>query len=238
MKRSKIISILIVVATLGLLISSFIPTVAACRGNRKVTKRPIEDWLINNWFVGGHRDFETNIIIWPHRIHTGPDSFYSVPISDCSYDGYIIERSLKDNKLSITVCLKVDDAPFYVTLHPYPPFIPVFTGIMHYRWFFNFIIDLESYPEDHFDEYGNVLFDFLFTYLFNPDEMGVDLEYIFLYSCGEGVFLESWNSWEAGQTAKMNVMMFYLWKGEFLNHPKYNLYGLGGLVAIDYTSFW
>ena len=138
MNRSKLLPKLLILVSVGLLI--FIPAVAAWQGSRKTTVRPIEDWLIANADVGGHIDFDKNIYIFPQGAPWFPDF---VPISDCLYDGYILERSLKDNKLSITVYLKVEDILFYVGLMPFIPFneILVFKGIMQYRWIFNFIID-------------------------------------------------------------------------------------------------
>ncbi|MFW9773085.1 MAG: hypothetical protein ACFFFB_25380 [Candidatus Heimdallarchaeota archaeon] len=241
MNSSKIIPKLIVLTTVGILICSFIPIVIASEGKGRITTRPIEDWLIPNnsdidLAVGGWLDFETWLVIWPHLVDPAaflnPPTPSCMPILSCSYTGFILQRELNDNKLSITINLHVEDVPFYVCLNP---LTPIFNGDMDYTYHFKFLIDLNLYPEFLFDEFGNVMFAPWYMYVYFPDMMGTELVSIHLNGEGEGSFLESWNSWEAGDIGKMKVNNILLIKDDFKqDHPNYNLYGLNELLPVAF----
>ena len=134
MNRSKILPKLILLTTLGILIFSFIPAVAASEGKGKVTERPIDDWLVPNhaWFWWGEdnwgfADFvspDSGFVCkagfpWPKAGYFPPwindflDEICLVE-GETTFDGRITERVLKNGEALITLHLEVKNAPLTV----------------------------------------------------------------------------------------------------------------------------
>ena len=136
MKKS---SKLIVLATLGILIFGFIPTVAA---SGATTKRPLEDWLdpnyaffswgAQNWAFADFGNPDNNLVCkmglpWPKSgLDWSPflnDMVYEngLVVGDTIIKGKITERVLADGQALITLNLDVKNAP--LTVYDFSEFI-------------------------------------------------------------------------------------------------------------------
>ncbi len=238
MEKSKIkrIALLVIVITV---IFSFIPVAVAHRGKRKVKIRPIEDWLIANNLVddmpmGYMVDFDRNLAIEPHLIDPSypPFGYYKPPLT-CDYDGFVSERMLKDNRVLVSVNLRVKDAPFYVFIpaESIPSSTPILSGEMDYVYQLRFTIDLTTLGDNDFDENGNIKYMPWWWYVW----VTFTLESVLICGRGSGEFVNPYDSWEVGDTAKMNTIHYLVIVGEDYSgsNPNYNLYGLNGITLVD-----
>ncbi|MFX0076263.1 MAG: hypothetical protein ACFE96_12535 [Candidatus Hermodarchaeota archaeon] len=240
MEKLKIKRIVLVVLVISVFLS-LIPAATAFGGRKNATKRPIEDWLVANNLVddmpmGGMEDWDKSLLIWPHMIDPSyaPYGYYLPPL-ECDYDGFIMEKKRKDNILSVTVNLRVKDAPFFITTWQpggIPNHTPIFTGTMDYIYQLRFTIDLDEY--EFFDEDGNVVYLAWWWYVWEF----FTLESVFLCGIGSGEFVNDFGSYEAGDTASMHTIHYMKVIEDYTGpNPKYNLYGLNGLILIDNINF-
>ena len=138
MNRSKILPKLILLATVGILILSFIPAVAASEG--MVTERPIEDWLDpnytaypwgeENWVMSDFGSPYTNLVCklgfpWP-KAGFGPwvndmEDENGMVLGDTIINGHITERELDNGQALITLHLEVKNGP--LTVYDFDDFI-------------------------------------------------------------------------------------------------------------------
>jgi hypothetical protein len=237
--KSKRVVLVVLVVSVFL---TLIPVATAFGGRGNFTKRPIEDWLIANNLVddmpmGGMQDWEENLLIWPHMTDPSYEPWgYYLPPLECDYKGYIIEKKGKDNILSVSVNLRVKDAPYFITIPSesgsIPESTPLFTGLMDYVYQLRFTIDLDEY--EFFDEDGNVIYLAWWWYVW----VFFTLESVFLCGSGTGEFVNDFGSYEAGDTAKMNTIHYMKVVEDYTGpNPNYNLYGLNGLILIDNIIF-
>lgn len=251
---------LALLTTVAILLLCFIPAVQA-----KTTKRSIDNWVVPEIFadpygINPHSlgwANEADLAIWPHNFPLWlPDPF--VPIWDCtSYDGYVLEREVKGNKLAVTVYLKVTGVPFTLTrwieFDPPPndpPFgyqLPIFTGMMHYIFKVNFILDLDMYWDEFAffnDWYGFYPEGYEFESI--PYMPLVFYAYGWVSSCefgsihfngaGTGEFIESYDGWEVDDSAKVRVNEIGMFDKDFKpDHPKD--YGEFGFWPVEFIFF-
>jgi len=234
--KIKRLALLVIVITV---IFSFIPAAVAHKGRRKIKIRPIEDWLMANNLVddqpmGYMVDFERNLGIQPHLIDPSyePYGYYRPPMT-CSYDGFVVERKLKDNKVLVSVNLRVKNATFYVFIPagPIPASTPLLFGVMDYIYQFRFTIDLNTLEDNDFDEDGNIIYMPWWWYVW----VTFTLESVLICGSGSGEFVNPYDSWEVGDTAKMHTIHYLVIVGEDYSgsNPNYNLYGLNGITLVD-----
>ena len=233
---------------------SFIPAVQA-----KTTKRSIEDWLVPVPGINGHAMAyanEADLAIWPHNWPLWLAETF-VPIWDCTYDGYVLEREVKGNKLAVTVSLHVTGVPFTLTrwieFDPppnEPPLgyqLPIFKGMMHYTLKVNFILDLDLY-EIEFASFNDFYGFYPEGYEFEsiPYLPLVFYAYGWVSSCefgsihfngaGTGEFLESYDGWEVDDSAKVKVHEISMFDKDFKpDHPKD--YGEFGFWPVEFIFF-
>ena len=235
---------LFVLIVVVFVVFSIIPAASAYSG-KKVKVRSIEDWLLANNLdndppMGGMPDWDKELIIWPHLLDNSysPAGFYKTPLS-CSYNGFIIEKRLKDNIILVSINLHIKDAPFLIVtsfVGDLPSSIPIFRGKMDYYYQLQFTIDLETVGPDGYDENGNIKYQpwwwyvwFLFT-----------LESVSLVARGSGEFLTSYQGWEEGDTAKMNTIVIFKVVGPDYtgNNPYYNFnQGLYEIPLVNRIDF-
>jgi len=237
MKRQNIDKKLIVVAIVGILMFSFIPLVAAGEGTGKVTKRPIEDWLAPVVLhpLGAMPDYDNGILIWTFL--DDPTIPHWASALDYDPEGFVFERELKNNIMLITVNMRVKDAPFYITslVTPIPIATPIFCGVMDFTYELKFTIDLNTLGPDDYDENGNIIYHTWDYYVWN---LGA-LESVFLCGHGSGEFLNSYDGWEEGDTAKMHTINNIVVVGEEYTgpNPYYNFLGLFEIVLVTNINF-
>lgn len=237
MKRQNINKKLILLTIVGILMFSFIPFVAAGKGNGGVTKRPIEDWLapVTTIPLGAMPDYDKGLLIWPFL--DDPTIPHWASALDYDPEGFVSERELKNNIMLITVNMRVKDAPFYITsfMVPIPSAIPLFKGVMDFTYELKFTIDLNTLGPDDYDENGNIIYhtwDYYVWYLGT-------LESVLLCGHGSGEFLNSYDGWEEGDTAKMHTINNLVVVGEDYTgpNPYYNLQGLFEIVLVTNINF-
>jgi len=131
MKKTKII----LVATLGICMLSFMPAVVG-----KANVRPISDFTATNDNVAAWGDPESNLIIAPHGGFMLPET-----IADCIHIGSVLERELKDGRILYKINLHVKGALMAILWNqPYwPSFPPIFIGEMDYYFTTTIIVDGE-----------------------------------------------------------------------------------------------
>jgi hypothetical protein len=211
----------------------------AHRGKGKINIRPIEDWLIANNLVddqpmGYMVDFDRNLAIQPHLIDPsyGWYGYYRPPMT-CSYDGFVLERKLNDNKVLVSVNLRVKNATFYVLIPsgPIPACTPILFGVMDYIYQLRFTIDLDTLGTDDFDADGNIIYMPWWWYVWET----FTLESVLICGSGSGEFVNPYDSWKVGDTAKMHTIHYLVIVGEDYSgsNPNYNLYGLNGITLVD-----
>jgi hypothetical protein len=130
MKKMKKKTKIILLATLGICLFSFMPVVVG-----KANSRPISDYTATNYYVGGWLDPESNIIIYPHGFWV---AFGYEVISDCIHSGSILERDLKDGRILYQVNLHVKGAWILVA---YFQDRLIFVGEMNYTFTATVIVD-------------------------------------------------------------------------------------------------
>ena len=237
MKRQKINKKLTLLAIVGILTFSYIPFVAAGNGNGRVTKRPIEDWLapVTDIPLGAMPDYDNGILIWPFL--DDPTIPHWASALDYDPKGCVIERELKNNILLVTVKMRAKDVPFYITsfMLPIPDAIPIFSGVMDFTYELKFTIDLDTLGPDDYNEEGNIIYhtwDYYVWELFT-------FESVFLCGQGSGKFLNPYDSWDEGDTAKMHIISSMVKAGEDYTgpNPYYNLQGLFEIVLVSSINF-
>jgi hypothetical protein len=108
MKRAKII----LLATLGVCMFSFIPTVLGA-----ANVRPISDFTDTNDYTGvaAWLDPESNLIVFPHGFYVTPPG--TEKITDCIHHGSVLERDLKDGRILYKVNLHVKGAMMLIAYY-------------------------------------------------------------------------------------------------------------------------
>jgi hypothetical protein len=231
MKHTKLSQKILLSAIFGIMIFSFISTVAAC--DRRVIKRPIGDWLapvellppgVPRLPMGGMPDWDNGLLIWPFL--DDPATRHWASALDYNPRGSVLGRELKNNMMLVTVKMHVKGAPFYIrslTTDFSNPLDNIFSGSMDFSYELKFTIDLTN-PE-HYDEDGNIVFHTWKYYVFDG---GGTFKSVFLCGHGTGQFLNPYGSWEEGDTGKMHVISYMVAVGPDYTGPKpyYNLNGL------------
>ncbi|MBY8987148.1 MAG: hypothetical protein KGD61_01750 [Candidatus Lokiarchaeota archaeon] len=216
---------------------SFIPFVAAGEGSGKVTKRPIEDWLapVVEHPLGGMPDWDNGLLIWTFL--DNPSIPHWASALDYDPEGFVSERELKNNILLVTVKMRAKDVPFYITslVTPIPDAIPIFYGAMDFTYELKFTIDLDTLGSDDYDENGNIIYHTWDYYVWDL----LNFESVFLCGHGSGEFLNSYDSWEEGDTAKMHVISNIVAVGEDYKgpNPYYNWLGLFEITLVSNINF-
>ncbi len=239
MKRQNINKKLTFLAIVGILMFSVIPFVAAGNGSGRVTIRPIEDWLApvveGDLPLGAMPDYDNGLLIWTFL--DDPTIPHWASALDYDPKGCVIERELKNNILLVTVKMRAKDVPFYVTNFalPIPSAIPIFSGVMDFTYELKFTIDLNTLGADDYDENGNIIYHTWDYYVWN---LGT-LESVFLCGHGSGEFLNSYDGWEEGDTAKMHTINNIVVVGEEYTgpNPYYNFLGLFEIVLVTNINF-
>ena len=237
MKRKNINKKLILLAIAGILMFSVIPFVAAGNGSGRVTTRPIKDWLapVATMPLGGMPDYNKGLIIWTFL--DDPAIPHWASALDYDPKGCVIERELKNNILLVTVKMRAKDVPFYITslITPIPIATPIFCGLMDFTYELKFTINLDTLGSDDYDENGNIIYhtwDYYVWELFT-------LESVFLCGHGSGEFVNSYDGWEEGDTAKMHTINNIVVVGEEYTgpNPYYNFLGLFEIVLVTNINF-
>jgi hypothetical protein len=244
--KTKLSQKILLSAIFGIMIFSFISTVAAC--DRRVIKRPIGDWLapvellppVLNLPLGGMPDWDNGLLIWaflenPATLHWASPLAYNP-------QGCVLERELKNNMMLVTVKMHVNGAPFYIrslTTDFSNPLDNIFSGNMDFSYELQFTIDLTTLdPEDpeDYDEDGNIVFHTWKYYVFGG---GGTFKSVFLCGHGTGQFLNSYGSWEEGDSGKMHVISYMVAVGPGYTglNPYYNLNGLYEIPLVSNIHF-
>jgi hypothetical protein len=238
MKHTKLSQKILLSAIFGIMIFSFISTVAAC--DRRVIKRPIGDWLapvellppgVPRLPMGGMPDWDNGLLIWPFL--DDPATRHWASALDYNPRGSVLGRELKNNMMLVTVKMHVKGAPFYIrslTTDFSNPLDNIFSGSMDFSYELKFTIDLTN-PE-HYDEDGNIVFHTWKYYVFDG---GGTFKSVFLCGHGTGQFLNPYGSWEEGDTGKMHVISYMVAVGPDYTGPK-PYYNLNGLYEIPLVS--
>jgi hypothetical protein len=136
LKKTKLFTSLMTVATIGLILVLFSCSVQAAG----TIKRPIEQWEGEE--IVGWADPVSGLTIHPHAVEWSMDGFpfnfiywEHLSIFDCqSYHGFINERVVDDETTLITIHVTVKGVPFmifpYEDGYVYSP--PLYYGMMHY----------------------------------------------------------------------------------------------------------
>ena len=186
MKKTKIVFL----ATIGICLLSFIPSVAA-----PANVRPIEDFTATNDYVAAFLDPESNLIVFPHGFFVAPGVEV---ISDCEHHGSVLERDLKDGNIMYKIDLHVKGAYMLVGDYGINPF--VFEGEMDY----SFTVTIILYD----GVYGGPVPNLLLIWF--PDAFGLE-EPIgegvssHITASGTGTFLVDAFGYTAGDTAKVKM---------------------------------
>ncbi len=237
MKRQNINKKRILLVMVGILMFSCIPFVVAHAGNGGVIKRPIEEWLapVIDIPLGAMPDYDNGILIWTFL--DDPTIPHWASALDYDPKGCVIERELKNNILLVTVKMRAKDVPFYITsfMLPIPDAIPIFSGVMDFTYELKFTIDLDTLGSDDYNEEGNIIYHTWDYYVWDL----LNFESVFLCGHGSGQFLNSYGSWEEGDTAKMHVISFIVAVGEDYTgpNPYYNWLGLFEITLVSNINF-
>ena len=149
MKKTKII----LLATLGLCMLSFIPAALGAANSR-----PIADFTDNNDHVAGYWSPQSGLIIFPH----GARWLGLEKIDDCDISGSVLERDLKDGRILYKVNLHVKGALMWIFWDQKIPVFeePIFIGEMDYYFTTTLIVEgnLGDPVPNYFDViFGNIL---------------------------------------------------------------------------------
>ncbi|MFX1430957.1 MAG: hypothetical protein ACFFCY_12415 [Promethearchaeota archaeon] len=133
MKKTKII----LITTLGICMLSFIPAVLG-----KADCRPIEDFTATNSNILAYVDPESGLLVVPHGLWWLPDP---ETIADCDYDGFVLERDLKDGRILYKINLHVKGALMLIFWgqEGWYLFPPIFVGEMDYYFTTTIIVEGE-----------------------------------------------------------------------------------------------
>lgn len=218
---------------------SLIPAATAYRGKENVNIRPIEDWLTpvveGDIQLGGMPDWDDDLCIWAFL--DDPVTFHWVSALDYNPKGYVLERVLENNIMLVTVKMLVKGAPFYIRTSPLDFFagIDIFRGYMDFTYELKFTIDLNTLGPDDYDEDGNIIYHPWYYYVW---QLG-NFESVFLCGHGSGEFLNSFDDWEEGDTAKIHTINNIVKVGEDYTgpNPYYNFLGLFEITLADNINF-
>jgi hypothetical protein len=243
MKRTKLSQKILLSVIFGIMIFSFITTVAASEG--RVIKRPIEDWLAAVELLppedpklplGGMPDWDKGLFIWPFL--DDPTAFHWVSALDYNPQGCVLERKLKDNIMLVTVKMHVKGAPFYIRTASNDFFAAtdIFCGYMDFSYELKFTIDLTTLEPEDYDEEGNIIFHTWNYYVWLGGGIFVS---VFLCGHGTGQFLNPYDSWEEGDTGKMHVISNIVAVGPDYTgpNPYYNMLGLNEILLVSNIHF-
>ena len=205
LKKTKII----LFATLGVCLFSFIPTVLGAANNR-----PITDFTDTNDNVAAWADPESELIIFPHGWYiygfpSGPQS-----IADCIVSGSVLEKDLKDGLIMYKVNLHVKGALMVVA--NFTDGTILVEGEMEYL----FQVTLIIYDGVLGDPVPNLL-EIWFPGIFLPpgtDPIG-EVTFSHLTGRGTGTFLVDALGFTAGDAVNVKVNQVGLTKPE--GHPFY-----------------
>lgn len=204
MKKTEIKK-LILIATLGMCIISFLPAVVG-----KADTRPISDFTDTNDYTGvaAWADPVSNLVIFPHGFWVTPPigepPLVSELISDCEHHGSVLERDLEDGRIMYRINLHVKGAFMWVGdwgVNPY-----VFEGVMDYN--FQAVVIVEGV-------FGGPVPNLLDVWFSGTGEA----PYSHITGSGTGTFLVDAFGFTAGDTANVEVNQVGLSKPE--GHPFY-----------------
>ncbi len=240
MKKS--IKNLIVLATIGICIFSFIPAVAASQG--RVIERPLDDWLDpnyafypwgeENWVMADWGSPYNNLLCkmgYPMpKAGIGPwvndmEDENGLVMGETIIDGYITERELNNGQALITLYIDVKNAP--LTVYDGSEFISYCLG------------ETMNEPQAVLGAGIDGYIDFKLIYKFFIPEPGLDLptiwpsfnNYISINIIGTGFGTLTEHAVElgfaenAGATGMVRLHQIALFKPDFKEgHPKYDPY--------------
>jgi len=199
MKKNKIKKI-ILLATLGICLLSFMPAVVG-----KADSRPISDYTATNYYVAAWVDPVSNLIIFPHGFWV---AFGVEVISDCIHSGSVLERDLKDGRIMYKINLHVKGAYMVVGDYGINPYI--FEGEMDYSFTVVIIVD---------GVYGGPVPNLMDIWFFGA---AGEVPYSHITGRGTGTFLVdtevAGQSFIAGDTAKVKLNQVSI--GKPLDHPQ------------------
>jgi len=208
-KRTKLLTSLTTVASIGLLLIFFSSSVLAV-----ATTRPISDFTDTNDNIAAWLDSESGLIIFPHGWYiygfpSGPES-----IADCMPSGTVLEKELKDGQMMYKVNLHVKGA-LMVVADSISGTVLV-EGEMEYL----FQVTIIVYEGAIGDPVPNLL-QIWFPAIFLPPGADPIGEGIFshLTGSGTGTFLVDALGFSAGDSVNVKVNQVGLTKPE--GHPFY-----------------
>jgi len=182
MKKTK----LILLATLGICMLSFIPAVAA-----KADVRPISDFTDTNDYTGvaAWLDPVSNLIIFPHGFWvTDPGTDL---ITDCEHHGSVLVKELKDGRIMYKINLHVKGAYMLVGDYGINPY--VFEGEMDYNFQATIIVE---------GELGDPVPNLIDIWFFGA---AGETPFQHITGSGTGTFLVDAFGYTAGDTANVKV---------------------------------
>lgn len=176
MNRTKLMTSMMTVATIGLILVLFSNSVQAVG----TIKRPIDDWAGGKIFFMGEEydvsctawvDPESGLWVWPHA-----DTWFMAPgldginflfwgyklLDQCPHHGIITERVVDEEHVIISINLHASEVPFLVFTQDvtgpylYPPsYEPIYKGIMSYSFECKILFNTEMLNE-WFAEHGRL----------------------------------------------------------------------------------
>ena len=176
MNRTKLMTSIMTVATIGLILVLFSNSVQAAG----TIKRPIDDWAGGKIFYmdtefevscTAWSDPESGLWMWPHA-----DTWFMAPgldginflfwgyklLEDCPHHGTITERATDDEHVLISINLHASEVPFMVFTedftgtYEYPSsYAPIYKGIMSYNFECKILFNTEMLNE-WFAEHGRL----------------------------------------------------------------------------------
>jgi len=188
MKKTKII----LLATLGICMLSFIPAALGA-----AETRPISAFTDTNDSVAAWSNFESGLTVFPH-------GFYILPgyesIADCDPEGSILVKDLKDGRILYKVNLHVKGASMFVVQAMYGM---IFVGEMDY----NFQATMIVYDGELSDPVPNLIMIW-FPEFFGIDPIG-EGTFSHITGSGTGTFVNDTAAIEfgfaPGATAKLKI---------------------------------
>ena len=203
MKKTKVKKI-ILLATLGMCIISFMPAVVG-----KADSRPIKDFTDTNNDVAMWADPQCELVLYPH----GPPQV----ITDCIHSGSVLERDLKDGRILYKVNLHVKGALmlifWYENEYWYLDPKLLFVGIMDYHFTATIIVYEGTFGGDIPN----------FWYIWFPDFFGIEPigegTFSVIMGSGTGIFEDNPEvRFTPGATAKVKLNQVGILKP--IDHPQ------------------